>query len=462
MVQFDIVACVDKNNGLGKDNTIPWMKSEYGKEDMNYFRSLTTQTIYEKKKNIVIMGFNTFRSLSYKALVNRFNIVISKTNTCNYDNIHYEESLDNALKYCLVHKEEYNRIFVIGGKKLYDIALKHPCCRNIYLTRLLDDIDYKCDVFFNMNKSCKLINQYQNMYNLYETYENTNQGEINYLNLLNTILLNGNNKDSRSGDVISMFSSSLTYNIEEYFPLLTTKQVPLRLIFEELMFFIRGETNNKILKDKKVTIWNGNTTQKFIDDNNLPYKEDDMGPMYGFQWRHFGEKYIDCNTEYNGYDQLKQVIEQIQSRSKKEARRIMMTSFNPIDARNSVLYPCHGNTIQFNVREDKYLDCNMYQRSADMFLGLPFNIASYALFVYIIANITNLSPGKLTIMLGDHHIYSEHIGVVKKQIERIPYQFPKLTINKQLSLDNVNTLVFSDIKLVDYIHHDKLEAKMAV
>jgi thymidylate synthase len=249
--------------------------------------------------------------------------------------------------------------------------------------------------------------------------------EYQYLNLLKKCLL-GNKRQTRNSETYSLFTEMLSFNLMKGFPLLTTKKVFIRGIFEELMFFIRGQTNTKLLEYKGVNIWKPNTTKEFIESCNLPYNEGDMGPMYGFQWIHFNAEYKDCSTDYNGmgYNQLEEVINLLIKDP--YSRRILMTTYNPLQAKQGVLYPCHSIVIQFYVDNMNMISMSMYQRSSDAFLGLPYNIASNALLLHLICSTVNkrinknkYSVGKLNIILGDVHIYKDHIDAVNQQDRKI-------------------------------------------
>jgi thymidylate synthase len=251
------------------------------------------------------------------------------------------------------------------------------------------------------------------------------------------------------------------------FPLLTTKKVVLRLIFEELMFFLRGQTDVGILKSKNVHIWDDNTSAEFMKKNNLPYEENDISLLYPYQWRSWGAVYKGKNHNHvgEGFDQLMDVINTL--KTDPHSRRILLTSLNPVDAKKSVLWPCHSVPIQFYVESDKYLCCHMYQRSADCFLGAPYNIASTALFTYIMCELVNnaedykgikLEPGTMIISLGDVHVYADHVDAVKQQLNNIPYDFPTLKFKRKLT--NVDDIVWEDVILENYKSHDTIKAKM--
>lgn len=282
--------------------------------------------------------------------------------------------------------------------------------------------------------------------------------EYEYLNLLQYILENGEEKSDRTGTgTISVFGVQMTFDISSYFPLLTTKRMFHRGVFEELAFFIQGNTNSKVLEEKNVGIWKGNTSREFLDKRGLNYEEGLMGPMYGYQWRHWNRPY-NMETEEPGIDQLQEVISSI--KTDPHSRRHIVSAWNVSQLSEMVLAPCHV-LIQFNVSGDgKYLDCLMYQRSADMFLGVPFNIASYAALTYLIAHLTDLKPRNFVHSIGDAHIYANHVEEVSLQLKRTPLPLPTLTIDP--SVKNIDDVTAQSFKLSDYLHAPPIQAKMAV
>ena len=304
-----------------------------------------------------------------------------------------------------------------------------------------------------------------------------NTEEIQYIILLDKIIHLGECKSTRNGNTYSVFGEKLEFNLTNGFPLITTKKMFYRGIFEELLFFLQGKTNTKILEDKKIMIWHENTTQEFINNNNKNLQEYDMGPMYGFQWRHYNAEYKDCHQNYAnlGIDQLSQVINLLVNEP--SSRRILMTTYNVSQVEQGVLYPCHGLQIQFNVEKQKYINLQMYQRSADCILGLPFNIASYALLLHIITNLVNNNknrkhvynyvPGRVIIILGDAHIYSDkktnHFAVALEHIKRKTqtYKFCDIHISKKLlDVSDINTLSIDDININNYVSNGILKAAM--
>jgi len=288
---------------------------------------------------------------------------------------------------------------------------------------------------------------------------NDNDNELGYLHLLENILENGEWRETRNSKTISLFSVKLDFDISRNFPLLTTKKMYWKGICEELLWFLRGDTNSKNLEDKNVTIWKGNSTREFLNKTGLTeYKEGECGPIYGFQWRHFNAKYKGCNADYEGegIDQLQECIDLI--KNDPTSRRIYMSGWNPCQLKEMCLPPCHVS-YQFYVNKDNELSCMMYQRSADVFLGLPFNIASTGLLTYIMANFTGKTPSKISIVIGDAHIYEEHIDAVKKQLKRIPYSLPKMNI-KERERTKIEDYTYEDFEILDYKYHPIIKAKM--
>uniref|UniRef100_T1JJW5 Thymidylate synthase n=1 Tax=Strigamia maritima TaxID=126957 RepID=T1JJW5_STRMM len=285
--------------------------------------------------------------------------------------------------------------------------------------------------------------------------------EYKYLDQLQEILDRGSVRKDRTGTgTLSLFGMQARYNLRNNeFPLLTTKRVFWRGVVEELLWFIRGSTDTKELNSKGVKIWDGNSSREFLDRVGLNSNpEGDVGPVYGFQWRHFGAEYKGANADYTqqGFDQLEHVIDLI--RNNPFDRRIIMSSWNPPDISKMALPPCHV-LAQFYV-SDGELSCQLYQRSADMGLGVPFNIASYSLLTCILAHVTNLKPGDFIHTLGDAHVYLNHVDAIKEQLSRTPRPFPKLFIDR--AVNNINEFVAADFRLVGYNAHPVIKMDMAV
>ena len=284
-----------------------------------------------------------------------------------------------------------------------------------------------------------------------------NTQEYVYLNALKDILQNGKKRETRNATTISKFGITLNFDISTSFPLLTTKRMFWKGIYEELLWFIKGDTNSKNLESKGVNIWTGNSSRNYLDSIRLnTYADGDCGPIYGFQWRHYNADYEGFNKDYTGQgiDQLQGCIDLI--KNDPTSRRIYMTAWNPIRLPEMCLPPCHVS-YQFYV-ENNTLSCMMYQRSGDMFLGVPFNIASTALLTYMISHVCGLIPGSITIVIGDAHIYESHIDAVNEQLSRTPLPFPTLNIKNNRA--NIDDIVVEDIELNNYVCLKGISAKM--
>lgn len=289
-----------------------------------------------------------------------------------------------------------------------------------------------------------------------------------YLDLCRKILDEGSFKGDRTNTgTISYFGAQMRFDLSEGFPLLTTKRVHLRSIIHELLWFIKGDTNIKYLVDNDVRIWNewpyeifkkstdfqGETLEEFVEkiknDDEFAKKHGDLGPVYGKQWRSFGVGDFSV-------DQLKNVIEQI--KTKPNSRRLIVSAWNPLQVEQMALPPCHS-LFQFYVNDNK-LSCMLYQRSADIFLGVPFNIASYALLTMMVAKVCGLELGEFVHTLGDAHIYTNHLEQINKQLTRDPRALPKMIIKRDT--DNIEEFVYDDFELIDYNPHKGIKGKVAV
>jgi thymidylate synthase len=247
-------------------------------------------------------------------------------------------------------------------------------------------------------------------------------------------------------------------------PLLTTKRVFLRGVLAELLWFITADTSSLTLAKQGVKIWDGNGSRAFLDSVGLSHREEgDLGPVYGFQWRHFGAKYVDAKSDYTdkGVDQLRQVIDKI--KNKPYDRRIILSAWNPADIPQMALPPCHM-FAQFYVSKQG-LDCTLYQRSADMGLGVPFNIASYALLTHMIAFACGIRPNRFNHVLGDAHVYVDHIEPLHIQLERQPTEFPTLKIKRPAESKGdgvIDGWTEEDFEVVGYKPHKSIAMKMSV
>eukprot|EP00834_Sanchytrium_tribonematis_P001989 NODE_54_length_30443_cov_1.442954.p14 type:complete len:303 gc:universal NODE_54_length_30443_cov_1.442954:28837-29745(+) len=299
-----------------------------------------------------------------------------------------------------------------------------------------------------------------------ENSNSINQEEQNYLDLVADVIKKGNDRSDRTGTgTRSIFAPpQLRFDIQNSFPLLTTKRTFFRGVAEELFWFLKGSTDIKELQEKKIKIWDANGSREFLDNRKLQhYEEGELGPVYGFQWRHFGAKYKGPSHDYTGegVDQIAQIIETIKSNPMD--RRILLTAWNPSDLPKMALPPCHL-LCQFYVTENSngknFLSCQLYQRSCDLGLGVPFNIASYALLTYLIAHCTDTIPYEFVHCMGDAHVYTNHIEPLKQQLLRNPRPFPTLKITNPSQ--NIDDLKFEDLVVENYDPYGKIDMTMAV
>lgn len=277
-----------------------------------------------------------------------------------------------------------------------------------------------------------------------------------YLDLLQRILSDGVDRDDRTGTgTRSVFGHQMRFNLAEGFPLLTTKKVHLRSIIHELLWFLRGETHVASLQAAGVTIWDEWATAE--QTARFGREPGDLGPIYGHQWRNFGASYDENgNPRRDGVDQIAQLIAQI--RTNPNSRRLLVTGWNPLEADKVALPPCH-TLFQFYVANGK-LSCQLYQRSGDVFLGVPFNIASYSLLTMMIARLTELEPGDFVHTLGDAHLYHNHFEQAQLQLSRDPRPLPEMRILR--TPESIDGFRFEDFELVGYDPHPPIKAPVAV
>lgn len=428
MRSFNLIYAKTLDNGIGLNGTIPWTD----KGDMKHFKDTTTG-------HIVIMGRVT--ALSIKTpLREREMMIVSK-----------DKSFESCMEDCYSFPNK--KIFVIGGAQLYNYVIEKysHLIHTIYETTIVES--YTCDTFINSIND----NEYNLLWEIKLSTGNyvmkltkKNIEESNYLKLVNDVLENGIDRSDRTGvGTKAVFAKTLEYSLENHkIPLLTTKFVPLRLVFEELRWMLLGIPSINYLKEKNVHIWDAN-----IDDHGGT-----SGPIYPFQWRHAGAEYFhDEIQSKEGIDQIKNIIDLILNNE--TSRRILLCNWNCRDIDKMALPPCHV-MAQWFVDGD-YLDCMMIQRSGDLMLGVPFNIVSYSMLTHLIAFMTNKKARKFTHVIGDCHIYNNHVEVAKEQIKRTPTPFPSIKILSNNPTD-ISDIKWQDIQLLDYTHQGKLEFQMAV
>jgi dihydrofolate reductase/thymidylate synthase len=478
---YNLIACVNKKGLLGQENDLYANSSK----DLHYF-SQVTKGHNEPKQNIIVMGYNTWLSLPRKPLKDRYNIILTKNHTQEIQDICNFPSLERIFTHIEEIKDNFGEVFIIGGGSVYKQCLEnYPDKLNkLYITEIDDDwcgdeyskyFDYssvlpRLDIIkerieptdtriYDPQTNTYIVKHVNLTFRVYQKKEIINKDEYKYLELMDTIMKQGLDVQGRNGVTKSSFGEKMVFDLSR-FPLLTTKKMGYKTILRELLWFIKGSTDNQELKDKNVHIWDGNASKSFLESRGLSYEQDDLGPIYGFQWRHFGAEYKDRYTDYSGkgYDQLKWLINEIKENP--TSRRLILSAWNPAALDEMALPPCHI-LCQFYVNQKKNtLSCQLYQRSGDMFLGVPFNITSYAFLTYILCKLTGYKPGQFHHILGDAHIYEEHDTSVLLQIKRVPKLFPTLTISDRLTdIDSISEDMFT---IENYESYSRISAPMKV
>uniref|UniRef100_A0A6C0CN64 thymidylate synthase n=1 Tax=viral metagenome TaxID=1070528 RepID=A0A6C0CN64_9ZZZZ len=458
-----LIVAADLKNGIGYEGSLAWDI----KADLKYFREITKTPPKEGLQNVVIMGRKTYESIG-RALPGRLNVVISRSDPVVADGVLVFQSIDDALAK-VDGLEGLGDIYFIGGHGIYKEVMDRGLCDKLLITKVM--CVYRCDVFFpeidleqyHLHHEDRTFCE-NGIYFKFQTYLKSNKEENQYLNLLKHVINLPNVRQTRNSTTKSDFHHTLRFDLRSGFPILTTKRVYWKGVVEELLWFIKGSTDSLELSSKGVRIWDGNTTREFLDSRGLTdYRVGTTGPFYGFQWRHYGAEYHGPDADYTGkgVDQLAECIRLI--KEDPTSRRICMTAWNPEAIPKSVLPPCHSSFIQFYVdTASGVLHLSMYQRSADLFLGVPFNISSYALLLSMVARLTGLVPGELIMSFGDCHIYTEHFDAVKTQIARTPTKFPILAISDDGSIKTIDDFRPEHFKLVGYSPQASIKAPMIV
>ena len=318
------------------------------------------------------------------------------------------------------------------------------------------------DISFNDLQKTNLSN------NIFNNITKHSHEEYQYLNLIENIIENGHWEEGRNGKTKSIFGSSLRFSLKDgKIPILTTKKTAWKTCLKELLWFIRGETDVKLLQQQGVHIWDANTSREFLDSRGLHlYPEGMIGPGYGYQWRHYGASYncfsgkpLTDDYPFNGVDQLQQIITDLKNPETRTSRRLIMTAWNPKQLNQMALPPCHI-LCQFNVHDGNKLSCALYQRSCDFFLGIPFNIASYSMLTHLLAKHCGLEAYEFIHFMGNSHLYENAIDACKLQVQREPYPFPTVSI-KQIR-ENISEYQLDDFEVHNYISHEQIKVEMVV
>ena len=285
--------------------------------------------------------------------------------------------------------------------------------------------------------------------------------ECQYLHLIRKTLATGDIIEGRNGKTKSTFGYTMRFSLKDNtIPLLTTKKLAWKTCLKELFWFMNGSTNNDLLKQQNVTIWNKNASRQFLDSRDLmSNRAGDLGPIYGHQWRHFNAAYKDCETDYTGkgVDQLATLVQNLKNADTKYSRRHIISAWNPVQLPEMALPPCHL-LAQFHVNQEDELSCCLFQRSGDIGLGIPFNIASYSFLTHILAKHCDLKPLEFVHFIGNAHIYEKHEGSLEKQMKNTPQPFPTITIKNKK--ENIDDYEIHDISIKDYTYVTKIKMDM--
>ena len=444
--------------------------------DLSNFSRLT------KTLGNVVMGSGTWKSLPEKTkpLQDRINIVVTNDSELKTE----IENLKNEFVKCVSNIEEVFELELdegpcfVGGSQLITSLFQGNYSykiKKLYLTFYEDDSEPEEGTYLHLPfEDYKVVSSYYSKNTAVTTYKDeimdmklnhvtykrvkNENYEQKYLNAMKEILKLPP-REGRNGLTHSTFGLQFKYDCSDgLVPLLTTKKMAWKTCIKELLWFIRGDTDNKILQDQNVHIWDGNSTREFLDSRGLTHnREGDLGPVYGFQWRHFGAKYIDCDMDYTGYgvDQLQMCVDML--KNDKYSRRIIMSAWNPPDLDKSALPPCHV-LMQWYVDSNDKLWLQFYQRSADMFLGYPFNAFSYSVFLHMMSRKTGIAPGGVVHSIGDAHVYGDHKDAVMEQLKNPILNQPKIKINFK---DNWEEYDITDFELIDYKSAGKISAPMS-
>jgi thymidylate synthase len=457
MPKLEAILAASRDGIIGVNGALPWKLPA----DLRRFARIT-------RGSTIVMGRKTWDSLPIKPLPDRDHVVVT---SCPRPVVDWPP----RVTFCALAEigealARSRRVFVIGGAQLLSQLL--PLVNVLHLTWV--DVAVRPPPEASVARLPPLVGmsivswEQQRERGAFEflRLERTGAvvGESPYLELLRDILVAGARRPDRTGTgTIGVFGRQLRFDISKSVPVVTTKQMAWKTCLRELLWFLSGSTDSTELQRRGVNIWRGNSSREFLDARGLfDLPEGDIGPGYGFQWRHFGARYTTCKADYEGQgvDQVAAVIEGI--RRDPFGRRHIVSAWNPAALAQMALPPCHV-MFQFYVDDQRRLSCQLYQRSADCFLGLPFNMLSYAALTYLVALRTDTRPHELVISLGDAHIYQDHLDQVRLQLERSPYPSPLLAIDpatRDMPWEAID--LDEHVRLVGYMHHEAIAARMAV
>lgn len=464
MKRFSCIVACDRRFGIGLRGQLPWSDTA----DRKFFHRMTTTS---DEPITMIMGRRTYEDMCGAGIIwgYRRPIVVCGGFIPNVTTV---RSFADALI------EAKGTIWVVGGKRIYEEALQHPCCRNVYVTLIPGD--YVTDVTVEMlgivMSSWKRTPVVEHSGLCFMFERGGWKAEEKYLRLLSKLLVAPIKKNRTGIDCRSLFGCMLKYPLYDEFgnhiiPLFTTKRVSLRLVVSELLWFISGGTNVEALHAANNHIWDGNSSREYLDSRGLTrYKVGELGPVYGFQWRHYGAQYVpevdrdDVMPVYEGIDQLQSLIDGI--KSDPFGRRHVMSAWNPADIEKMALPPCHHTVtiVVSSVDDKKHLRLLVDMRSNDMFLGHPFNAASYGLLAHMIAVLSGCIAVEVALVAADTHLYVNHVEAVKKQLQRAATGPPIIRFAERCFANDftIDDFTADDFNIIGYNPAGTISAEMAV
>lgn len=431
--------------------------------DMKFFKQTTIN-------HTVIMGYKTWLSLPNRPLKNRINIVLTNRHQLNKSTDSVIFTTFNKVKN-LILSEKNKSYYIIGGSEIYSLFLNDidVSPEQLIINHISPDITCNIDTYFNPDKISKYSISsysekmfYDNLSYRYIYYKKSSLNqEQKYMNLLKEILYTGKQRVDRTGvGTFSLFGRNLRFNIENSIPLMTSKRISFKNIVEELLWFCKGDTDANNLREKGVNIWNGNSSREFLDSRGLyNNKEGDCGPIYGHQWRRFGQRKGEKNT---GIDQLKYVEDLL--KNDPYSRRIILSAWNPYDLKDMALLPCHIQVQWYveNKGNKKMLNCMFTMRSSDFALASCYNIVSYSILTYILAKKHNMYPGEIIYNAGDCHIYTNHLEAINEQLKRSFRPFPSLHLDDSIKTKSWEEIEYKDFELIGYFPNPSIKMDMAI
>lgn len=457
-----LILAVTKDGGIAQDGKIPWKIAD----EMKFFREMTLG-------NAVIMGRKTFESIG-KPLPQRENIVVGQ----GYFSI--EEAYERGIE---LEKDD-KIVWVIGGSMIAEAF--EPIISEIFLSVISEE--HKCDLFvpqYVLDTLHTIQRLYEKKstpaedicaprvyvkhpeYTVYQCFRQENLEERKFQEMIQRVVDEGVSQIDRTGvGTQSIFGHQLSFSLEDgRFPITTLRKAFFKGIFEELMWFLRGQTDSRILSEKGVRIWEDNSRRNVLDNLGLSHLEEfDCGSVYGFQWRHWGAKYIDCKTDYTGQgiDQIQTLVDTI--RKNPSSRRLLLSGWNVGDLSQMCLPPCH-TFYQFDVSPSDdggpmWLSCHYYQRSSDILLAGHWNITSASLFTILLAHFCGLRPKKLIVSYGNVHIYDNHRHAIAEHLQRFPFEYPRLSVCPQCERQYLWDYQFEDVKMTGYNFHPQIKMEM--